>query len=93
MTLTVWQNKKGLHPTRAGTECLENPDEAEFDAAIARLLATVGEEATPFQIVAQVGHSSRAFQFGKDPLDGQAGAKLWADYQKARRRQRLTVAS
>ena len=80
MTLTVWQSKKGLHPTRAGAESLENPSEVEFDAAIARLLSTVSAEAAPFQIVAQVGQSSRAFQFGQGPKDEQAAERLWADY-------------
>jgi len=77
----MWQKKKVGHPTRAGEGRLEDPTLEAFDAAITHLLGTVEAGAQPFQLVARVGDSSRAFQLGQDWNPEQVKAELWGQYR------------
>jgi hypothetical protein len=81
LTLTVWQKKKSGHPTRAAEGRLEDPTEESFDAAVAHLLNRVDPAAQPFQIVAQVGDSSRGFQLGQGWSEVRIKEELWAGYR------------
>ena len=81
LTLTVWQKKKSGYPTRAGEGRLEDPTAETFGAAVERLLTTVEAGATPFQIVARVGDSSRGFQLGQGWTDERVKTELWEGYQ------------
>ena len=80
-TLTLWQKKATGHPTRAGEGRLQDPSVEEFDAAITKLLTMVDPNATPFQIVAQVGDSSRGFQLGQGWTDERVKTELWTGYR------------
>ena len=53
----------------------------DFGAAITQLLSMVDPEATPFQIVARVGDTSRAFQLEKDWNEAKVKAELWDRYR------------
>ena len=81
LTLTLWQSKRGSRPTKAGEGRLLDPSVEAFDAAVSELLGTVEATATPFQIVAQVGASSRGIQFVEGWTDVHIKTELWTRYQ------------
>ena len=81
LTLTIWQKKGALRPTRAGVDLLDDPSVEAFDDAVTDLLATVVLPEAPFQIVAQVGCSSRGFQLGQGWSDERIKSELWTGYQ------------
>ena len=81
LVLTLWQKKASGYPTRAGESRLEDPTEARFGKAVAELLGTVESNAKPFQIVAQMGDSSRAHQMETGVADEEVAAELWKGYQ------------
>ncbi len=78
ITLTVWQRKRsGGHPTRAAEGRLESPTEESFAEMVEKLLGSIEPEQTPFQIVAQVGNSSRALQLEKGANSELVSGELW----------------
>lgn len=81
LTLTVWQKKRSGHPTRAGEGRLEDPSQESFDRAVAQLLGTVEPAALPFQIVAQVGNTSRGLQLGQGWSEDRVATELWDGYR------------
>jgi hypothetical protein len=81
LTLTLWQKKASGFPSRAGQGRFEDPDRETFAAGIARLLATVEPNARPFQLVAQVGDSSRSLQLGGDDEPEWVVDELWKAYR------------
>ena len=80
LTLTVWQKETGKRPSRAVESQLEDPSEADFDTIVSRLLSSVSPAATPFQIVARVGNSSRGLQLGQGWSDNRIKTELWDGY-------------
>ncbi len=81
LVLTMWQKKASGHPTRAGEGLLDDPTEATFAAAVDKLLETVDPTSQPFQIVAQVGDSSRGVQLGQGWTEERVRSELWNGYQ------------
>lgn len=80
LTLTLWQRKMSGFPTRAGQGRLEEPSVERFNAAIVHLMTMVEPNAKPFQIVVQVGDSSRGFQLDQDWSVERIAAELWNRY-------------
>ncbi|RYG26527.1 hypothetical protein EON82_02925 [bacterium] len=80
LTLTLWQKRGTTHPTRAGETFLTDPTAVGFDLAVAALLGGVEAPAKPFQIVAQVGNSSRGVQLGQGWSDARITSELWDGY-------------
>ena len=81
LTLTLWQKKASGYPTRAGDVRVDDPTLPNFERAISHLLTLVESNAQRFQIVAQVGDSSRGFQLDQGRTDEEIAAELWAGYQ------------
>lgn len=81
LTLTLWQKKASGYPTRAGQGRLEEPSLEMLGPAIARLMSMVEPTAKPFQIVAQMGDSSRGFQLGQGWEEERIVDELWKNYQ------------
>lgn len=81
LILTVWQKKGTTYPTRSGERFLSEPTADLFDEAVALLLSEVALPAKPFQIVAQVGNSSRGIQLGQGWSDARVTAELWHGYR------------
>ena len=81
LTLTLWQKKASGYPTRAGDVRLDVPTEQAFVTAVTQLLGMVEPNAQRFQIVAQVGDSSRGFQLDQGRTDSEIAAELWKGYQ------------
>ena len=81
LTLTLWQKKASGYPTRAAQGRLEDPTEETFGAAVLHLLTQIEPTAKPFQIVAQMGDSSRGFQLGQGWTDEHITTELWKNYQ------------
>ena len=81
LTLTLWQKKASGYPTRAGDIRVDEPSLAAFERAVPHLLSQVEPNAQRFQIVAQVGDSSRGFQLDQGRTDEEIAAELWTGYQ------------
>lgn len=81
LTLTLWQKKASGFPSKAGQGRLEEPSVEMIGTAVERLMTMVEPSAKPFQIVAQMGDSSRAFQLDQGWSDEQVAAELWKNYQ------------
>ena len=81
LTLTLWQKKAAGYPTRAGQGQLDEPSIETFTSAVSHLLTMVEPNAKPFQIVAQMGDSSRGFQLEQGWTHERVVADLWKDYQ------------
>lgn len=81
LTLTMWQKKGTTHPTRAAQMYLADPTAERFDAEVAALLNNVAAPAKPFQIVAEVGNSSRGIQLGQGWSDARITSELWDGYR------------
>lgn len=85
LTLTVWQKRKVGMPTCAGEGRIVDPVRRSFDSAVKTLLAMVDKDASPFQIVAQVGDTSRSFQFRDGWNEDQVLQELWTGYTSIER--------
>lgn len=81
LTLTLWQKKATGLPTRAAQGRLEEPSLETFGSAVAQLLTKVEPTAKPFQIVVQIGDSSRGIQLGQGWTDERVVTELWENYR------------
>lgn len=81
LTLTLWQKKSTGHPTLAGQGRLLDPTMETFEAAIAKLLTMTEPSCKPFQLVAQMGDSSRGFQLEQGWSHERIISELWKSYQ------------
>ena len=80
LTLTIWQKRGTTFPSRGAERLLSDPNAETFDAAVGSLLGGIEAPSKPFQIVAQVGNSSRGIQLGQGWSDARVTSELWDGY-------------